>query len=78
MLDGLCLVASAGPSEDEFDYESAVEFWHAKANRRVSLFSLSKRHAGATPLFQIDADDTSAADTEIQSDSDEEYVSWQI
>jgi hypothetical protein len=43
MVDGLCLIASAGPSEDEFDYENAVEFWHRKA---ISLFSWSKRRGG--------------------------------
>jgi hypothetical protein len=54
MLDGLCLIASAGPSEDEFDYESAVDFWHRKANCKVSLFSSVKRgRGGVTPLFQI-------------------------
>ena len=28
MLDALCVIASEGPAEDDFDYEEAVEFWH--------------------------------------------------
>jgi hypothetical protein len=76
MLDGLCLIA--GPSEDELDYEGAVDFGHRKANRRVSLFSSANRRSGVTPLFDI-ATNGSVADTEtIESESDEECESWQI
>ena len=45
MLDALCLIASEGPAEDDFEYEEAVEFWHGKKDRRVSLFVKAK-HAG--------------------------------
>jgi hypothetical protein len=38
MLDALCLIASQGPAEDEFDYEDAVVLKHTKKERRVSPF----------------------------------------
>ena len=53
MLDTLCLIASEGPPEDVLDdYEEAVELWHGKKERRVSLFAKAKRGGKQSiPLF---------------------------
>jgi hypothetical protein len=51
MLDALCLIASEGPAEDDFEYEEAVEFWHGKKDRRVSLFVKAKHQRLASPLL---------------------------
>ena len=53
MLDALCLIASEGPAEDDFDYEDAVVFWHSKKERRVSLFAKSKHAGKSIPQFQV-------------------------
>ena len=80
MLDALCVIASEGPAEDDFDYEQAVEFWHGKKDRRVSLFSKAKHADRPTPLFQIPEqtpEDELDIDTLFLVD-DEQSAKWQI
>ena len=73
MLDALCLIASEGPAEDDFDYEDAVVFWHSKKERRVSLFAKSKHAGKSIPLFQV----PQAPDDESDF-MDDESTEWQI
>ena len=75
LADALCLIASEGPAEDDFDYEDAVVFWHSKKERRVSLFATIKACWQASiPLFQVPPE---APDDEPDF-TDDESTEWQI
>jgi hypothetical protein len=78
MLDALCLIASSEGSAYDFEYEEAVEFWHGKKDRRVSLFVKAKQaHSSVsnsrtkTPGDELDIDTLFVAD-------DEQSAEWQI
>jgi hypothetical protein len=53
---------------DQHELSAAVE----TSGTAKPIAELASFRRGETPLFQINADDGSVADTEIQSESDEE------